>query len=145
MVLATMKHVVQKTNFFPMNYDEVTMINNQSWISIHVYVVEICNMSLNKVGLITSPLCWSILPLLLGDCMMWIGQQASLLWCGWCNDTSRVEDRGIQPLTFTMINQILTNGLHHQKVSNFCQVFFHMFFFISLQNYEVRCCRQIVR
>jgi hypothetical protein len=40
MVLATTKHVVQKTNFFPLNYEEVTTINNYSWISIHAYVVE---------------------------------------------------------------------------------------------------------
>jgi hypothetical protein len=30
----------------------------------------------------------------------------------------------IEPFTFTMINQVLTNGLQYQKVSNFGQVFY---------------------
>jgi hypothetical protein len=31
---------------------------------------------------------------------------------------------GIEPFTFTMINQILTNGLQHQKESNIGQIFY---------------------
>lgn len=40
MVLGTIKHAIQRFNFFSFSCDEVTNFNNQSQISIHGYVVE---------------------------------------------------------------------------------------------------------
>jgi hypothetical protein len=36
-----------------------------------------------------------------------------------------------------MISQVITNGLQHQKVSNFSQVFYSPVYFILLQDYEI--------
>jgi hypothetical protein len=39
-ILRTTKVVVQKSPLISMNCDEVTTINNQSWLSVHVYVIK---------------------------------------------------------------------------------------------------------
>jgi hypothetical protein len=39
-VLQTTKIVMQKSPFISMSCDEVTTINNQSWLSVHVYVIK---------------------------------------------------------------------------------------------------------
>jgi hypothetical protein len=39
-VLATTKAAIQKVNFIFVNCHEVTSIDNQSWISMHIDVVE---------------------------------------------------------------------------------------------------------
>jgi len=39
-VLWATKVNVQKSYFISVSHDEVTTINNQSWLSIHVYVTE---------------------------------------------------------------------------------------------------------
>jgi hypothetical protein len=33
------KFVVHKTNYVALFYDEMTLINNQSWLSIYVYII----------------------------------------------------------------------------------------------------------
>lgn len=38
--LTPIKHVIQKVRFITFSCDEITIIHNQSWISIHYYVVE---------------------------------------------------------------------------------------------------------
>jgi hypothetical protein len=38
--LVTIKHVIQKARFINISCDEVTIVDNQSSISIHYYVVE---------------------------------------------------------------------------------------------------------
>jgi hypothetical protein len=40
MVLKQMKMVLQQIIFISINYDEVTTLDNQSWIYVHAYVVE---------------------------------------------------------------------------------------------------------
>ncbi len=40
LVLQAIKVVVQKTLFILVNCDEVTTIDNQSWLSIHLYVID---------------------------------------------------------------------------------------------------------
>jgi hypothetical protein len=39
-VLHATKDVVQKSKYILMNYDEFTTIDNQIWVSIHVYLME---------------------------------------------------------------------------------------------------------
>jgi len=39
-VLVATKTTIQIVNYISINYDKVTSIDNQSWISIHAYVVE---------------------------------------------------------------------------------------------------------
>ncbi len=39
-ILHAIKHVIQKVIFIALSCDENTTIDNQSWISIHYYVVE---------------------------------------------------------------------------------------------------------
>ncbi len=39
-VLWATKVDVQKSPFISVSYDEVTTINNQSWLFVHVYVIE---------------------------------------------------------------------------------------------------------
>jgi len=39
-VLKQMKVVLQQTKFISISCDEVTTLDNQSWIFVHVYVVE---------------------------------------------------------------------------------------------------------
>jgi hypothetical protein len=39
-LLAAIKHVIQKVRFITFHCDEVIIVDNQSWISIHYYVVE---------------------------------------------------------------------------------------------------------
>jgi hypothetical protein len=39
-VIKKMKEVVAGSKYFALSCDEVTMIDNQSWISIHYYVVQ---------------------------------------------------------------------------------------------------------
>jgi hypothetical protein len=39
-VLRTTKIVMQKSPFIYVSCDEVTTINNQSWLSVHVYVIK---------------------------------------------------------------------------------------------------------
>jgi hypothetical protein len=38
--MESMKIVMQKAKYIVVNYDEVTNINNQSWCSIHAYIVD---------------------------------------------------------------------------------------------------------
>jgi hypothetical protein len=40
-VLQAIKECVQKTKFISLNCDEVTTIDNQSWLSMHVYVTNL--------------------------------------------------------------------------------------------------------
>jgi hypothetical protein len=47
---------------------------------------------------------------------------------------------GIEPFTFTMINQVLINGLHNYTIKKyliFVKFFIPHVYFISLQDYEV--------
>jgi hypothetical protein len=39
-VLKQMKVVLQQNKFISINCDEITILDNQSWISVHAYVVE---------------------------------------------------------------------------------------------------------
>jgi hypothetical protein len=39
-VLQTIKTMVQNATFISISCDEVTTINNQSWIFVHVYVMK---------------------------------------------------------------------------------------------------------
>jgi hypothetical protein len=39
-ILYAIKHVIQKVIFIALSCDENTTMDNQSWISIHYYVVE---------------------------------------------------------------------------------------------------------
>ncbi len=39
-VMKSMKIVIQKAKYIVVNYDEVTNINNQSWCSMHAYIVD---------------------------------------------------------------------------------------------------------
>jgi hypothetical protein len=39
-VLEATKSIVQTTNYFSLTYDEVSTIDNQSWLLIHAYVVQ---------------------------------------------------------------------------------------------------------
>jgi len=39
-VLTSIKVVIHATMYFAVSCDEVTMIDNQSWVSIHAYLVE---------------------------------------------------------------------------------------------------------
>ncbi len=38
--MESMKIVIQKVKYIIVNYDEVTNINNQSWCSMHAYIVD---------------------------------------------------------------------------------------------------------
>jgi hypothetical protein len=35
-----MNVVVQKTLFIPMSCDEVTIVDNQNWLSVHLYMID---------------------------------------------------------------------------------------------------------
>jgi len=39
-ILKQMKMVLQQSKFISINCDEITILDNQSWISMHAYVVE---------------------------------------------------------------------------------------------------------
>ncbi len=39
MVMKVTRDVIQATQYISLSYDEVSTINNQSWLSIHYYVV----------------------------------------------------------------------------------------------------------
>jgi hypothetical protein len=39
-IIQSIKVVIQKAKYLVINYDEVTTIDNQSWCSVHIYIVD---------------------------------------------------------------------------------------------------------
>ncbi len=40
MVMKSTKDIVQKVKYIIVNYDEITIINNQSWWNVHAHIVS---------------------------------------------------------------------------------------------------------
>jgi hypothetical protein len=70
--------------FLSLNADEVTIVNNQSWLLVHVYVMHAWKVMLLKVEMQIILLLWLFNP----SCSKGVdsrrdSQKANLFWCLW--------------------------------------------------------------